>query len=191
MSFLIPAAAAAVGSWLTGKSQAKKNNKQNAYQVDQARRDYEAKRALEEEQDTRRLDGVDFLQSIAQAKGYNIPPGAFEALKRRGAYRGMSATDRIADAPKEGASVLGALGAGLGTYGSLAGQAALNHSARGLLPERSSASPTWDGGAGGDEQSILDYYRSLLPGNDEVNTSMLNLPDGMLPGNSVPLGGRR
>jgi hypothetical protein len=171
MSFLIPAAAGAIGSWLTGKSKAKQTNKQNAYQVDLARRNQEAKRALEEEQDTRRLDGVDFLQSIAQAKGYNIPPGAFEALKRRGAYKGPSGTDLFPDAPKDGGmGLLGALGAGATTYGNLAASAALGHSARGLMPESSgSRPPTWDGGAGGDEQSILDYYRSLLPPSDEVS----------------------
>jgi len=167
MSFLIPAAIGAVGSWLSGKGKANSANKQNAYATDQARRDYEAQRAMAQEQDQRKLDGIDFLQAVAQGKGYNIPAGAFEALKRRGAYAGMSAQDRIADVPKEGSSVWGALGSGLSTYAGLAGSAAMDQSRRGYLPPSSSRTPfTTDGG----DEDLLAYYKSLLP-DDEVSTS--------------------
>lgn len=172
MSFLIPAAIGALGSYLSGKGKANSANKQNAYATDQARRDYEAQRAMAQEQDQRKLDGIDFLQAVAQGKGYNIPAGAFEALKRRGAYAGMSAKDRIADVPKEGSSVWGALGSGAKIYSDLAAEAALGHSRQGYLAEsRGASAPTWDGaGPGGDD--ILDYYKSLLPQDPtEVVTS--------------------
>jgi len=160
MSFLIPAAIGAVGSWLSGKGKANSANKQNAYATDQARRDYEAQRAMAQEQDQRKLDGIDFLQAVAQGKGYNIPAGAFEALKRRGAYAGMSAQDRIADVPKEGSSVWGALGSGLSTYAGLAGSAAIDQSRRGYLPPAAGSKESgyaWDG-----VESDIDYYKNLL-----------------------------
>lgn len=160
MSFLIPAAIGALGSYLSGRKKAKQANQQNTYQTDQARRDYEAQRAMAEEQDTRKLDGIDFLQAVSQGKGYNIPPTAFEALKRRGAYKGMSAQDRIASAPKEGYSIWDAVGSGLSTYAGLASQSALDQSRRGYLPPSSGSAAsgyTWDGA-----ESDVDYYQNLL-----------------------------
>lgn len=171
MSFLIPAAIGAVGSWLSGKGKANSANKQNAYATDQARRDYEAQRAMAQEQDQRKLDAIDFLQAVAQGKRYNIPAGAFEALKRRGAYVGPSAQDRIADVPKQGSSVWDALGKGASTYAELAAAAALGHSRQGYLAEsRGAVTPTWDGG------DSVDFYKNLaqlggVSSTDEISTS--------------------
>lgn len=178
MSFIIPAIAAGVGAWASGKGKANAANKQNQYQTDQDRRDYEAARALAEEQDQRRMDGVDFLKSVAQGKGYNIPDSAFEALARRGVYKGMSATDRIADRPKQGSSVWGALGTGVTKYGDLMAQAALNESqaasAFAGIPGGGGGggSFTMDGGMG--DMSLTDYYKSLLPDNSEFSVSPSN-----------------
>lgn len=165
---LIPAVFKGIASFIGGRKNARTANASNQYVVDQKRRDYEAQQLAEQEQDQRKLDGIDFLESVAQGKGYSIPPGAFEALKRRGAYRGPDSRTRILDAPKESYGISDALGAAANTYADSVANAERNssyfHGADGGV-----GIPSFDGAAGGDDVDILEYYQSLLPPGDEVS----------------------
>lgn len=162
-----------VGALFGGKKKAKTTNATNQYATDQARRDYEARMMAEQEDDQRKLDGIDFLESVAQGKGYNIPKGAFEALKRRGVYKGMDPKTRILDRPKESYGFTDALGEAATSYGESVAAAERQAIAQGAYPGASAmtgapAVPTMDGAAGGDDMDILEYYKSLLPPADEV-----------------------
>lgn len=172
MSFLIPAAIAAGGSLLGGLVKRKQNNQSSQYAYDQARRDYETQQSLLKGKEQRRLDSIDFLQGVAQAHGYNIPDGAFEALRKSGAYTGPTADQAIAPPPKQGfgSVLLGALGSGASTYGSsllsnamdkagkynsataLLGKRPPSATLPGMLPSSPGADP-WE--------SIADYYANL------------------------------
>lgn len=165
MAFLIPAAATAIGGYLASRSKAKDTNKQNQYEVDLARKKYEAAEAARKAAEQGRMQGIDFLQAAAAGKGYQLPPSVIEALKAGGVREGMASSELIPDAPKMGASISGALGAGLGMYGNLAAQAALD---RTRTPPGSFASSAGGGvldGASaqaGAQEDIVNYYLSLL-----------------------------
>lgn len=189
--FLIPALIGAAGSLVKGLVNRNKNNTNSQYQTDQARATYEANRLAAQEQDQRKLDGIDYLEAIAQGKGYNIPTSAFEALKRRGAYAGTPANQAILDAPKQGvgSAIFGAIGDGITGYAGMTGQAEMdrvlknNAVTAGLSPSANSIavlrgsragstdSPVAPTGVGDSPDDFLAYYKSLL-GNDQDEISV-------------------
>ena len=126
MPFPLAAVLAGVGGALLSGRKTSQANKQQAYEVDQARRNYDAERVVTEEKDARRADSVEFLKAIAKARGYNIPDAAFAMLNARGPFKLPSAQERIIAPPKGNAwldALFGGVGAGMKTYGALSGGA--------------------------------------------------------------------
>jgi hypothetical protein len=172
------------GKIISGVAGKNKQNTNAQYQTDQARANYETKRALEEEQDTRRMDGVDFLSAVAQGHGLNIPTTALAALQRRGAYKGTPADKAVLQVPKDGLGgvFFGALGDTISETGDDYGKAEMDrilksNSATAGLTGRESlpgsvyqvdgvTSPANTAGSGSNgvnynDDEILSYFQNL------------------------------
>lgn len=110
-------AAGKIGSNLIGK---RKKNQEINYAEKQRNLDYEDDVRAGVEMDDRKIDGIDYLQAISQSRGYRIPTGAFEALKRfKGRNVALPASQRFAKAPRSGllAAIGGPLAEGVTEYG--------------------------------------------------------------------------
>lgn len=80
-SFIIPAVAGAVASGIGSRNRSRQQN--NQYNADRFayEQDRIAREAAAEDSNRRRMSSLDFAQAVAQARGYNIPAAAFEALR--------------------------------------------------------------------------------------------------------------
>lgn len=121
MGFLIPAIIAGAGAAIGGLANRNSQKSQQSNQFERDKWQYEqdraAREAASEDANRRRLSSIDFVQAVAQSRGYNIPTTAFDALR---AYQRVPVPAGQMPRPRSpgiGTSLLSGLGTATSLYG--------------------------------------------------------------------------